>query len=176
MLGFLTHWGRVAHICVSKLTIIGSDNGLSPGWRQAIIWTSDGILLIGPFGTKFSEILSEIHTFSFKKMHVKTSSAKWRPFCLGLNVFTHKRLRWVRNQQRGCRCHDAKSTRPSVATLPQRYQFYWTSFVPKYYIRRGKYYKIKSHFEKYTRWFKLFKSVYVPPRAKTPFVWRIKSD
>ena len=27
------------HICVSKLTIIGSDNGLSPGWRQAIIWT-----------------------------------------------------------------------------------------------------------------------------------------
>ena len=27
----LTHWGRVTHICVSKLTIIGSDNGLSPG-------------------------------------------------------------------------------------------------------------------------------------------------
>ena len=33
----LTHWGRVTHICVSKLTIIGSDNGLSPGRRQAII-------------------------------------------------------------------------------------------------------------------------------------------
>ena len=32
----LTHWGRVTHICVSKLTIIGSDNGLSPGGRQAI--------------------------------------------------------------------------------------------------------------------------------------------
>ena len=28
---FLTHWGRVTHICVSKLTIIGSDNGLLPG-------------------------------------------------------------------------------------------------------------------------------------------------
>ena len=27
----LTHWGRVMHICVSKLTIIGSDKGLSPG-------------------------------------------------------------------------------------------------------------------------------------------------
>ena len=26
----LTHWGRETHICVSKLTIIGSDNGLSP--------------------------------------------------------------------------------------------------------------------------------------------------
>ena len=27
----LTHWGRVMHICVSKLAFIGSDNGLSPG-------------------------------------------------------------------------------------------------------------------------------------------------
>ena len=43
----LTHWGRVTHICISKLTIIGSDNGLSPGRRQAIIWTNAGILLIG---------------------------------------------------------------------------------------------------------------------------------
>ena len=31
----LTHWGRVTHICVGKQTIIGSDNGLSPGRRQA---------------------------------------------------------------------------------------------------------------------------------------------
>ena len=76
----------MTHICVSKLTIIGSDNGLSPGRRQAIIWTNDGLLLIGPLGTNFSEILSKIHTFSFRKMHLKTSSAKWRPFCLGLNV------------------------------------------------------------------------------------------
>ena len=81
----LTHWGRVTHICVSKLTIIGSDNGLSPGRRHAIIWTYDGILLIGPLGTNFSEILVEIWTFSFTKMWLKVSSAKWRPFCLGLN-------------------------------------------------------------------------------------------
>ena len=46
----LTHWRRVTHICVSELTIIGSDNGLSPGRRQAIIWTNDGILLIGSLG------------------------------------------------------------------------------------------------------------------------------
>ena len=77
----LTHWGRVTHICVSKLTIIASDNGLSPGRRQAIIWTNDGILLIGPVGTNFNEILIEIHTFQFKKMHLKMSSTKWRPFC-----------------------------------------------------------------------------------------------
>ena len=83
---WLTHWGRVTHICVGNLTIIGSDNGLSPGRRQAITWTNVGILLIGPLGTNFSEILSEIHTFSFKKMRLKVSSAKWRPCCLGLNV------------------------------------------------------------------------------------------
>ena len=82
----LTQWGRVTHICVSKLTIIGSDNGLSPDRRQAIIWTNAGILSIGPLGTNFSEILIEILTFSFKKMSLKVSSAKRRPFCLGLNV------------------------------------------------------------------------------------------
>ena len=82
----LTHWGRVTHICVIKLTIIGPDNGLSPGRRQAIIWTNAAILLIGPLGTNFSGILSEIHTFPFKKMQLKMSSGKWRPFCLGLNV------------------------------------------------------------------------------------------
>ena len=44
-LNVLTHWGGVTHICVSRLTIIGSDNGLSPDRRQAIIWTNAGILL-----------------------------------------------------------------------------------------------------------------------------------
>ena len=82
----LTHWGRVTHICVGKLSIIGSDNGLSLGRRQAIIWTNAGILLIGPLGTNFSEISIGIQIFSFKKMHLIMSSAQWRPFCLGLNV------------------------------------------------------------------------------------------
>ena len=80
-----SEWGRVTHICVSKLTIISSDNGLSPGQRQAIIWTNARILLIEPLETNFSEILIEIRKFSFKKMRLKMSSAKWRPFCLGLN-------------------------------------------------------------------------------------------
>ena len=82
----LTHWGRVTHICVSRPTITGSDNGLSPGRRQAIIWTNVGILLIGPLGTNFSENLIEILTFSFTKMPLKVSSAKWWQFCLGPNV------------------------------------------------------------------------------------------
>ena len=66
----LTHWGRASHICVCKLTINAE------------------ILSIGLLGTNFSEILIEIHKFSFKKMRLKVSSAKWRPFCLGLNVLT----------------------------------------------------------------------------------------
>ena len=82
----LTYWGQVTHICIGNPTIICSDNGLSPDRRQAITWTNVGILLIGPLGTNFSEILIKIQTFSFKKMHLKTSSAKRRPFCFGLNV------------------------------------------------------------------------------------------
>ena len=71
---------------VSKSTIIGSDSGLSPGRRQAIIWTNAGILLIGPLGTNFSENLIEIYiTVSFKR-YLKLSSGSWRPFCLGLYV------------------------------------------------------------------------------------------
>ena len=84
-LGGLTHWGRVTHICITKLTIIGSDNGLSPGRRQAIIWTNAGILLIGALETNVSENLIKIYTFSLKKMHLKMSSGKRWPSCLGLN-------------------------------------------------------------------------------------------
>ena len=55
---FLTHWGGVTHICVGKLTIIVSDNVLFPEWRQAIIWTNAGIVIIGALGrTNSSEIL-----------------------------------------------------------------------------------------------------------------------
>ena len=53
----LTHWVWVTHIDVSKPTIIGADSGLSPALRQIIIWTNAGMLLIGPLGTIFNEIL-----------------------------------------------------------------------------------------------------------------------
>ena len=65
---------------------LSDEYGLSPVLCQAIIWTNAGILLIGPLGTNFSELLIRVHTFSFKKMHMKMSSAKWLEFCLGLNV------------------------------------------------------------------------------------------
>ena len=77
---------QVTHICISKQTTIGSDNGLSTGRRQAIIWTNTGILLIRTLRRNLNEILSEIYTFSYMEMHLEMSSAKWRAFCLGLNV------------------------------------------------------------------------------------------
>ena len=87
MIPRLTHWGRVTHICVKKLWTIGSDNDLSPGRRQAIIWNNVGILFIWHLETNFSENQIEIITFSFKRMRLKMSSGKWRPFCLSLNAF-----------------------------------------------------------------------------------------
>ena len=81
----LTHWSWVTYICLSNLAIIGSNYGLSPGRRQAIIWTNAGILLMGPLGTN-SEISIGIHILSLKKTHLKMSSAKWHLFCLGLIV------------------------------------------------------------------------------------------
>ena len=68
--------------------MLNVDNGLSPGRRQAIIWTNVEILLIWPLGTNVSEMLIEIQAFSFKKMRLEVSSAKWRSFCLGLSVLS----------------------------------------------------------------------------------------
>ena len=76
----------MTHICVGNLTIIGSDNGLSSGWRQVINWSNAGTLLVGRYGTNPSEILIQLLAFSFKKMRLKVSTAKWRLFCLGINV------------------------------------------------------------------------------------------
>ena len=83
----LTHWGRVTHICVGKLAIIASDNGLSPERRQAIIWTNARILLIGPLGTNFSEILIEIQIFSLKEIRLNLNVVceiftSFRPQCV----------------------------------------------------------------------------------------------
>ena len=148
---FLTHWGRLAYIYVSKLNIIGSDHGLVPhddvikwkhlprywpfvrgihrspvnsphkgqwrgslmfsliciwinGWvnnREAgdlrryrahsdvtpmgqAIYTNDGILLFWPLGTNLNEILIAIHTFSFKRMHLKCRLQNGSHFVLAI--------------------------------------------------------------------------------------------
>ena len=74
----------MTHICVSKQTIIGSDNGLSAGRRQAIIWTNAGILLIGTLGTNFSEILIRnsnifIQENGFESVVCEMASILFRP-------------------------------------------------------------------------------------------------
>ena len=66
----------MAHICVSEIIIIGSDNGFSPGRRQAIIWTSAGILLIGSFGIHLSEILIEINLLMIALTQVLSDNFK----------------------------------------------------------------------------------------------------
>ena len=75
---FLTHLGEVMHMCFSKLTIIGPDNGLLPHRHQAIIWTNDRTLVNGHLGINFSDILTESHKFSLNKMHLKMLSVKCR--------------------------------------------------------------------------------------------------
>ena len=85
----LTHWGHLTHLCIGNLAIIGSDNGLSPGRHQVIIWTNARILLIGPLATNFSDISIKMLAFSFKKMDLKLLSVKWLPFCHSFNM-----LRW----------------------------------------------------------------------------------
>ena len=107
-----THWGRVTHICVSRVTrgilpkgrylpcvskvgralltgyhrtIIGSDNGLSPGQCQGIIWANAGILLIQTLGTNFSEFLKQNSNIFIQENAFERSSVKWRPICLSLN-------------------------------------------------------------------------------------------
>ena len=89
----LIHWGRVAYIRVGKLTIIGSDNGLSPERHRAIIWTNAGTLLIGPLGTIFSEIVIEIQTFfsieenTFKNVVCEMLFISSRPQCVNFMPF-----------------------------------------------------------------------------------------
>ena len=86
----INHWGPVTHICVGNLTIIGSDNGLSPGWGQAITWTNVGILLIGPLENKLQWNIHRnsyifIQEDPFEKCGLKNGGL----FCLGLNVLMH---------------------------------------------------------------------------------------
>ena len=88
----LTHWGRVTHKCVGNLTIIGPDNGLSPGRRQAIIRTNAGILLMEPLRTNFrwnfnrnSYIFNNEN--AFESVVWKMAAILSRPQCVKTFVF-----------------------------------------------------------------------------------------
>ena len=66
----VTQWGWMMHICIGKLIIIGSDNGLSPGRHQAIIWTNTGILLIGLWGQTPVKFKSKFKYFHWKTRQI----------------------------------------------------------------------------------------------------------
>ena len=97
---------------------IGSDNGLSPIRRQAIIPTNAGLLSIRPLKTNFSEILIKIQNFSFAKMHLKMLSVKRQPFVPGRWVnwewptFDENDLLWLSSECRRIRLWDRSSSRP----------------------------------------------------------------
>ena len=75
-------------ICKSThLHLVSSALVQTMACSQTVIWINAHILLIRQQGIYFNEILFEIPIFSFKKMHLNMSSAKWRPFIQG---------RWVK--------------------------------------------------------------------------------
>ena len=69
-------------MCASEVIIIGSYNSVSPGRHQANIWTNAGILLFGPLGINFNEILIEIKNFqenAFEIVVCKMTSISSQP-------------------------------------------------------------------------------------------------
>ena len=99
---------------------IGSDNSLTPVRCRAIISTNAGTLSIGPLGKKtsvkfdiFSEILIEIQTFSSKNIHLKSWSAKLRPFWRGLNMLNM----WIADETMGLAIRSFRHTTWLVSSL-----------------------------------------------------------
>ena len=101
----LTHGGRVTHICVSKLTIIGSDNGLSPANGlspsrcRAIIWTNAELLLIRPWGTNFNAFECVWKCHLQNGVHFVSASMcqnfEWQCHCsFFLYTYHHRTLTW----------------------------------------------------------------------------------
>ena len=78
----LTHWGRMSHICHKFVWTIACR-------LLAAKPLSDPMLIycrLDPSEQTSGELLLDIHIFSFRGIRLIISSAKWLPFCLGLNV------------------------------------------------------------------------------------------
>ena len=118
---FSTHRSRLTHIWVTRLTIIDSDNGLSPNRWQSIIWTCVGILLISHLGTNLSETIIEIHASWFETMHAKMASAKRRPSRTGFNVLmpVSRNVKFLAFEIHFRRCFDCNSVCLWVRTSKQ---------------------------------------------------------
>ena len=120
-------WSLACEHFVTGTPLKSSDNGLSPRRRQAIIWTNEVILSVGPLGTNFIEILIEIQKFSFKKMQLKMSVCEMaailsRPHCGKLFLFRcgycGNKIQWASIHQ-GSFCLCAQPMRNDV-TMKRR--------------------------------------------------------
>ena len=82
--------GKTVFLIETAPSTLGSDNGLSPVWCQAVTGTNVDLLSNGPSGTNFSKIkaLIKIQAFSFTKINVNMLSVKCQPPGLGLNMLT----------------------------------------------------------------------------------------
>ena len=106
----LTYWGKVTHICISKLAITGSDNGLSLELHQVIIWTNAEILLIGPLRTDFSENLIKINTLfnnkiAFENVVWKMVAILSQPQCVNGEMESSKTWEtWKKTNVQLCNC------------------------------------------------------------------------
>ena len=78
---WLTHQGRMMHICSSDIDHHWFRLWLLPVGCQTIMLTNAVFISIGPLGTKFSKVWIKIQSFSLTKRHLKRSSVKWQPSC-----------------------------------------------------------------------------------------------
>ena len=82
-----------AYGCVSKLTIIGSDNGLSPRRHQAIIWINAGILKLDPWeqiSVKFQSQLKHFHLENaLENVVCEMASILSRPQCVNTCIHVY---------------------------------------------------------------------------------------
>ena len=98
----------MTRICVSELTIIGSEDALSTGRDQAIISANAGILLIGPLRTKLQWNLNQNPYIFIQENVFKNIGCDMATIWLVLNVLTHAQD-----------AHMPMRTGPSVNGLPR---------------------------------------------------------
>ena len=130
----LTHWGRVTHICVGNLTIIGPNNCLSPGRRQAIIWNNTGILLIAPWGTNFSENFNRysnifIRENAFENVVCEMASILIRPQCVkdAIVDLAQRERRRGQNYTDNSRCFHSMPTSEVTPSIHPTHCLKWIS-------------------------------------------------
>ena len=98
-----THRGRMMRLCIVKPIRCWFIKCFFSSSAPSHFLTNAAKLLIGQLWTNLNEICVNKQMFPHKKINLKTSSAKWRPFCLSLNMLIslylwHEQISFLRNQ------------------------------------------------------------------------------